>query len=175
MTNLTFPNNLFLHGVCGNQFLAVLMLGFPMWIGRIKNANILCLFPKYNELRSNRNVHNYNFRYVYSKISPSRMESCMKLTEPAAAGAASAGSSGLGGHSSIGMLSVSSSSSGAGTTADHLAKMHQDLKVHIWLFAACYIHFVEIQCQKLEFSCVCSGFPPIFKHVFLKKCQWNFF
>jgi len=52
----------------------------------------------------------------------------MKLTEPAAAGAASAGSSGLGGHSSIGMLSVSSSSSGAGTTADHLAKMHQDLK-----------------------------------------------
>ena len=29
MTNLTIPNNIFLHGVCGNQFLAVLMLGFP--------------------------------------------------------------------------------------------------------------------------------------------------
>ena len=82
----------------------------------------------------------------------------MKLTEPAAAGAASAGSSGLGGHSSIGMLSVSSSS-GAGTTADHLAKMHQDLKVDIWLFAACYIPFVEIQCLKLTFSYVSSGFP----------------
>ena len=99
----------------------------------------------------------------------------MKLTEPAAAGAASAGSSGLGGHSSIGMLSVSSSSSGAGTTADHLAKMHQDLKVHILLFAACYIHFVEIHCQKLEFSCVSSGFPPNFQACFPQKMPMELF
>ena len=61
--------------------------------------------------------------YVFSKISPTRMENLLKLTEPSAAGVtASASSTGL--PSSIGLLSTGA----GGSTAEQLTKMHQDLK-----------------------------------------------